>query len=170
MQGLAWGAVQEEFAFDGSWRDIYVLNTDMLAWQRMLDGLRTARYDLSYFRESKAAELPSCAEEPFPLEGECNRRLSARFCGVLANCHFFTKDEIEFDIDPREVFGQSQLDGLFGFMRCLAESVGKDAILCPENCSKIVVFRSPAWNGSGQASGLWGVARLAMSKSQRTRC
>ena len=66
---------------------------------------------------------------------------SVRFCGVLANCHFFTPDEIEFDIDPREVVGQPQLDGVFEFMRSLAQSVGRDAILCPEGCSQIVIFR-----------------------------
>jgi hypothetical protein len=141
VQFLAWESVRNEFAFDGSWRDIYVLGTDMAGWQRMLDGLRAARYDLSYFRDSKPVELPPRAEDAFPLEGECDRLLSVRFCGVLANCHFFAPDEIEFDIDPREVVGQPQLDGIFEFMRCLAASVGQDAILCPENCSQIVIFR-----------------------------
>ena len=81
------------------------------------------------------------AKDAFPLEGECHRLLSVRFCGVLANCHFFTPEEIEFDIDPREVVGQTELDGLFGFMSCLAEAVGQDVILCPENCSQTTVFR-----------------------------
>jgi hypothetical protein len=141
MRSLAWDSVRGEFTFDGSWRDIYVLGTDLAGWQRMLNGLRATRYNLSYFRDGKPVELPARAEDAFPLEGECDRLLSVRFCGVLANCHFFTPDEIEFDIDPREVVGQPQLDGVFGFMRCLAESVGRDGILCPENCPRAVVFR-----------------------------
>jgi len=141
MPFLTWESVRDEFAFDGSWRDIYVLDTDMAGWQRMLDGLRAARYDLSYFRDSQTVELPARVEDAFPLEGECDRLLSVRFCGVMANCHFFTPDELEFDIDPREVVGQAQLDGVFGFMRCLAESVGRASVLCPENCSQVVIFR-----------------------------
>ena len=144
MSGLAWKDVKGEFAFDGSWRDIYVFGADMAAWQRMLDGLRSAGYDLAYLRDGKSTELPARAENAFPVEGECDRMLSVRFSGVLANCHFFMPEEIEFDIDPREVKGQAQLDALFGFMRCLAVSVSRDAVLCPENCSEIIIFRVPA--------------------------
>jgi hypothetical protein len=141
MDELAWDVVRDEFAFEGSWRDIYVLGTDIASWQRMLDGLRAAGYDLAYFRDKQPTELPVEAAQAFPLPGECDRLLSVRFAGVLANCHFFTTQEIEFDIDPREVIGQEQLDGVFGFMRCLSEAVGKDAILTEENCQEIVIFR-----------------------------
>jgi hypothetical protein len=142
MTTLQWKAVRHEFVFDGSWRDIYVLGTDMAAWQRMLDGLRSAGYDLTYFRDSKPTELPATAVDAFPpLNGDYSCLLSVRFSGVLANCHFFTPKEIEFDIDPREVTGQAQLDPLLDFMRCLAASVGQDVILCPENSSHFVIFR-----------------------------
>jgi hypothetical protein len=144
MQRLAWEAVRTEFAFDGGWRDVYVFGTDMTAWQQMIDWLRASGYDLSYFRDGQPATLPALATDAFPVEGECDRLLSVRFCGVLANCHFFTSEEIEFDIDPREVVGQTELDGLFGFMGCLAEAVGRDVILCPENCPQTVVFRARA--------------------------
>jgi hypothetical protein len=141
MDGPAWDAVRDEFAFDGSWRDIYVPGVDMPAWQRMLDGLRAAGYEMAYFREDQPAELPAEAKQAFPPPDECDRLLSVRFAGVLANCHFFTPEEIEFDIDPREVKGQEQLDALFGFMRCLAEAAGKEAILTAENCPEIIIFR-----------------------------
>lgn len=141
MQNLTWEAVRTEFAFDGSWRDVYVLGADMTAWQQMLNWLRASGYNLSYFRNGQPATLPAQAKDAFPLEGERDRLLSVRFCGVVANCHFFTPEEIEFDIDPREVVGQTELDGLFGFMSSLAETVGRDVILCPENCSETVVFR-----------------------------
>ncbi len=141
MSSLAWKAVQSGFLFDGSWRDIYVLGTDMAGWQRMLDGLRSADYDLRYFRDNKPTELPARAEDAFPNERERCPLLSVQFCGILANCHFLSFEEIEFDIDPREVSGQAQLDALLEFMRCLAAAVGQDAILCPENWPKSVIIR-----------------------------
>ncbi len=140
LNKMLWDEVRGEFDFD-SWRDIYLSDCDMAAWQRMLDGLRTANYGMEYFRCGQAAELPTDAAQAFPQPGRCDCLLSVRFSGVLANCHFFTPDEIEFDIDPREVKGQDQLDALLGFIRCLAESVGKDAMMTPENCPEIVIFR-----------------------------
>ena len=68
--------------------------------------------------------------------------LSVKFAGVLANCHFFARHEIEFDIDPREVHGQGQLDALLAFMRLLSDATGKDAVFTPENFREIVIFRS----------------------------
>ncbi len=140
--GVAWESVREEFALeDGSLRDILILGTDLTSWQRMLDRLRTAGYDLEYFCDNQPSELPANVSEAFPLSLERNRRLSVRFAGVLANCHFFTPEVIEFDIDTREIRGQEQLDAVFEFMRCLADAVGKEAILTPENCLETVIFR-----------------------------
>ena len=141
MDGIKWETVCDEFAFDGAWRDIYVLNTDMAAWQRMLDGLLAAKYHIEYLKDDLLTELPADATQAFPLPDGCGRLLSVRFAGVLANCHFFTSEEIEFDIDPRDVKGQEQLDALFGFMRCLADSVDKDAILTWENRREVAIFR-----------------------------
>ncbi len=141
MNGIAWDSVAEEFAFDGSWRDIYVSDTDLQAWQRVLDRLRQEAYKLVYHRAGNPTELPAAAADAFPAKGEADRMLSVYFAGVQANCHFFTRGEIEFYIDPREVQGQRQLDALLAFMRLLSDATGKDAVLTPENCPKIVVFR-----------------------------
>jgi len=141
MDAVAWETVRKEFAFDGSWRDICVLQTTIADWQRMLDAIRSAGYRLAYFRADQPAELPTKAAEAFPLPDECDRRLSVWFADVLANCHFFTVEEIEFDIDPREVKGQRELDALFGFMRCLADAANKEAVLTAENIPEIVIFR-----------------------------
>ncbi|WP_425618425.1 hypothetical protein NA78x_002130 [Anatilimnocola sp. NA78] len=142
MGTLAWETVAPEFAFDGSWRDIYVFDTDLQAWQRVLDRLRQGDYEFVYRRSGNVSELPVTAADAFPVDGEADRMLSVTFCDVLANCHFFTPDEIEFDIDPREVQGQGQLDSLLAFIRLLSDAAGKDAVLTPENCREILVFRS----------------------------
>ena len=139
MHVLRWETVRDEFAFDGSWRDIYVLNTDMSLWQRMLDRLRADGYELAYSRDGDLVQLPTRAETIFG-DNQCARLLAVRFGGVQANCHFFTSDEIEFDIDPREVTSQPQLDALLQFLRDLAMSVGRQVILCPENTPDFVIL------------------------------
>jgi hypothetical protein len=142
MHTVAWQIVAHEFTFDGSYRDIYVLDADLQGWQRVLDRLRQEHYELVYHRAGNVSELPPAAADAFPADGEADRMLSVRFADVLANCHFFTRDEIEFDIDPREVQGQRQLDALFAFMRLLSEATGKDAVLTPANCRDIGIFRT----------------------------
>jgi len=143
LDSVAWNNVAQEFAFDGSWRDIYVFDVDLQAWQRTLDELRRhARYELVYHRGGDVSELPAAAADAFPADGQADRMLSVKFAGVQANCHFFIPEEIEFDIDPREVQGQSQLNALLAFMRLLSDATGKDAVLTPENCPEVVVFRS----------------------------
>jgi hypothetical protein len=141
MDHLSWDSVRGEFAFDGSWRDIYILGTSISDWDRMLDAIQVAGYTRAYFRDDQLTEMPSNAAQAFPLPEECNRLMSIWFSDVQANCHFFNVEEIEFDIDPREVKGQQQLDGLLGFMRCLADALAKEVILAVENSPEIVIFR-----------------------------
>lgn len=141
MDTLPWDTVRGEFVFDGSWRDIVVFGTDLNDWQRMLDAIRSGGYEVAYYRADKPSDLPAKASDAFPLPGESDRRLSVWFAEVLANCHFFQDNEIEFDVDPREVKGQRELDALFEFMRCLAQAVNKSVLLTAENMPEIVVFR-----------------------------
>ena len=138
---LAWEKVRKEFEFDGSWRDIYIFETTMSDWQRMLNAVRRVPHHVEYFRGGQPTEFPVEAIDAFPLDGECDRLLSVSFAGLLANCHFFSTEEIEFDIDPREVKGQSELDALFGFMRMLADAIGKEVVLTPENFRNAIIFR-----------------------------
>jgi hypothetical protein len=141
MDEIAWETVRDEFVFDGSWQDIYVFGTSIADWQRMLDAIRSAGYRLTYFRTDQPTEMPTNAGDAFPLPGECDRRLSVWFADVIANCHFFTVEEIEFDIDPRELRGQQELNALFGFMRYLAQATDKEAVLTAENLREIFIFR-----------------------------
>lgn len=142
MQQLNWDDVREEFVFDGSWRDIYVLNTTLADWQRVLDAIHKAEHDCEYLVDGAPGVLPNDAALTFLTSKESRPLLSVKFGGVQANCHFFSVEEIEFDIDPREVADQPQLDILVEFMQLLANSTGKPAILTPENFSQAVILRA----------------------------
>ena len=49
------------------------------------------------------------------------------------NCHFFIVDEIELDVDPREITAQSDHHALLAFVRHVALGLQKQALLTPEN-------------------------------------
>jgi hypothetical protein len=125
------------------------------AWQRVLDAIRHARYELVYRRSGAETRLPTAAADAFPAEDdEADRMLSVTFAGVQANCHFFTRDEIQFDVDPREVRGQNQLDALLAFMQLSSDATDKDAILTPENLPEIVVIRTRPAPQSQERGGI----------------
>jgi hypothetical protein len=52
------------------------------------------------------------------------------------NCHFFSESEIEFDIDPREVISQAELDILLIFLQQVGNAVHHPVVLTPENGPK----------------------------------
>ena len=148
---FSWETVRQEFVFDGSLRDIYAHGTTLADWQRMLEWLERSPYEIVFRLNNLPAELPSSASEVFMTKESASHMMAVDFAGVRAVCHFFVEHEIEFDIDPREVNTQTQVDALFGFMRDFADAVGKDVVLTPENAPEMVIFRIRP--GSPQVDG-----------------
>ena len=52
---------------------------------------------------------------------------------ILVNIHFLSDDEIEFDVDPRELQGQDRLDVLCSFLRIIGSKLNKPVVVTPEN-------------------------------------
>ncbi|RTR26584.1 hypothetical protein EKG37_21180 [Robertmurraya yapensis] len=59
--------------------------------------------------------------------------MSININGVLINCHFFSVDEIEFNIDPKEVKSKYEANAVFEFMKNLSKILDKESILTGEN-------------------------------------
>ncbi|SPE63186.1 hypothetical protein SNS2_4699 [Streptomyces netropsis] len=51
---------------------------------------------------------------------------------VLAIFRFLAVDEIDFDVDLRELQGQEQLDMFCGFLRAIGRRLGKWVLMDPE--------------------------------------
>lgn len=136
-----WANVAVEFKFDGSMRDIYVFNTTVEDWQVVLDSIMQSALTVLYYREGELTPLPERAIDAFPKDGRADRRLSVVTEGTTLNCHFFNSSEIEFDLDPREVTGQTRLDTLMAFMHRLSDACGKPAVMTVENFREAIIFR-----------------------------
>jgi hypothetical protein len=89
--------------WDGSWRDIYILDTTLSDWQRLGSWLRTGPYPIEFSLNNVATSLPTDVVSIFRKRNKANILLKVDVDGVIAQCHFFWPKEIEFDIDPREV-------------------------------------------------------------------
>ena len=138
---MNWEQYQTEFECDdGSLRDIYIFETSLDDWQKLLDFIREGLYTFEYKVDGNAVALPERASTIFECENY-GRLLSVNVGNLLLNCHFFTADEIEFDLDPREVKGERELEDLFDFLRRLCRISSKQTVLTPENGPEFWIFR-----------------------------
>jgi len=130
---LAWSEVSDEFAWEGSWRDICITDTSISDWQATWEMLRSGDRDLNYFVDGENAAPPENVVEIFARPRERTFLLAVLVAGARLNCHFFCELEIEFDLDPRQIVGQAQLDAVLAFMADLAAVTGKISTMTPEN-------------------------------------
>jgi len=138
---MKWEDYKVEFEFDGSWLDIYVLSTTVSDWQLLFDFLRSDVYEFSYTIDEEKTVLPILAKQIFDERQDFSPLLQVNLGSVVLNCHFFTDEEIEFDIDPREIQSERQAEAIFTFMRQIGQTLNKEVILTPENMQDAPIFK-----------------------------
>jgi len=87
---LNWQELKTEFEWDGSLCDLYILDTDVEIWQRMLDVLRASGYPLHYTIDHEQIDLPTDVGVIFNKRLEGSPMLSIEVHGININCHFVT--------------------------------------------------------------------------------
>ena len=129
----------EALEVDGSLRDVYVLETTLEDWKKVLTTLADARYGALLNEEP----LPTIIPEPRTLFAAQDRPLSLlsfHVGRVEMACHFFMEREIEFDFDPRGL-AEPDLRDVLNFMERLGTLTGKPVVLTPENVQHAPIFR-----------------------------
>jgi hypothetical protein len=118
---------------DGSLRDVYVLGTSETDWASLLEVARNHHATYSY----GGAKLP--LPQPGALFSNRDRShlLQIDLGGVLINCHFFVPEEIELDIDPRQVVDESCHEMVLAFLEELAQKIRKPLALTLENAPQL---------------------------------
>lgn len=127
-----WENINWIFKPDGSLRDIYIQETSLNDWDKVIDILNY-EYDLNYFSKNKIDK-----KEVFEyLQDETGdiefKTVSINIKNVKINCHFFLIEQIEFDIEPTEVKSKSEFDYILSFMTTLSSKLKKQIILTGEN-------------------------------------
>ena len=130
---MDWAQIAPDFEWDGSLRDIYVLGTTSADWQRVLDQIADFGVRLTFTVDGEVAQLPDRASDILASRHDTSPLLCLDIAGIQLNCHFFSEESIEFDLDPTEVAAGQKLEALAAFMALLAEATGKSVVLTPEN-------------------------------------
>jgi hypothetical protein len=129
-----WPEMKEAFAWDGSWNDIYVLDTDARDWDRLLEAITSSSYSPTYSVGGEPTVLPRSFDEA--AIGGAHLALTLTN-GFTIDCYFFTDDEIEFSLDPRGVRAPQEFEVLLSFIAHVGRTVGKKVRLTPENGSHL---------------------------------
>jgi hypothetical protein len=129
---ISWDMCRQEFEPDGSLRDIYVLGTGIELWRRFFDGLRSA-YNLEYSVDGESCPIPESVDEAFSTRTAASPSLHFRVAEMVVACHFFCIEQIEMDLDPREVTSAADFDALLRLLRSVGETVSKPVIVTCES-------------------------------------
>ncbi len=138
---MDWDQAGSDFLPDGALRDIYVLNVTIDDWQAVVDIVRDLDPPPVYMVDIKPVPLPERVEDIFAVRPNASPMLSFMRANAQLNCHFFSQDEIEFDLDPAEVAEAEDLFAVAEFMETIGWRTGKTVILTQENTRKNPILR-----------------------------
>ena len=138
---MEWEKVSAELARDGSLRDLYVFETSESDWDILLASLSSWPYEASFLVDGEPVAIPDTAAVAFEIRNRAAPTLRIDVSGISVCAHFFTPDEVEFDIDPREVSDPGSLAALSEFVRRLGQALGRPVVLTHENRPEDVIAR-----------------------------
>jgi hypothetical protein len=144
---MRWADVAALFKFDGSWLDIYGPDNDAATWAQFLRALPGWRWRYRYTQTGDPSELPAGLVQ-FAEHFARGPLLQIQVGRVALNCHFFAEDQIELDLDPREVEGEADLRELLAFITCLSATLAGPVVLTPENMPSYELVRVDARRGT----------------------
>ncbi|WP_327064459.1 hypothetical protein [Kitasatospora sp. NBC_01302] len=118
---------------EGCLPDAFIEHTTAADWQAVLDLIGEQGWAFEYADGSAVLPLPRAeAVLARPADAECPSLRVWPDPGVCAIFRFLGKEQIDFDLDLRELQGQERLDVLCGFLAAIGRRLGTSVPLFPE--------------------------------------
>lgn len=135
-----WNDIKWIFEPDGSLRDIYVQDISLRDWEKLIDHLNS-NFNLTYSDTDKI-DKEYVLEYLRDTSGEMeSKSLTIHLGQIKVNCHFFLSEQIEFDIDPKEVKSLSDFEQIEKFMISISEIIQEQITLTGENSPEFPLFK-----------------------------
>ncbi|MFD3729261.1 hypothetical protein [Streptomyces sp. NPDC058671] len=138
MADLLWDDVKCFFDPDltGSLPDARVPDALVVDWQAVLDLVAEKGWKCQHSEGETVLPMPRAeAVLSRPADAECPDLRVWPTAEVLAIFRFHAADEVDFDVDLRELQGQERLDAFCGFLRAIGRRLGKPVLMDPEGDS-----------------------------------
>ncbi|WP_031078382.1 hypothetical protein [Streptomyces sp. NRRL S-118] len=132
---LLWDDVRGFFDPDlmGALPDVLVPGASVEDWQAVLDLVDVSGWKHQYSEGESVLPVPR-AETVLsrPADAECPQLRVWLAADVLVIFRFCSSDEIDFDVDLRELQGQERLDLFCGFLAAIGRRLGKPVLMDAE--------------------------------------
>lgn len=133
---ISWEELKERLYFeDGTLRDIYVFGVTRGDWADWVD-IVNANYEVA-FAVGDEAPRPridfEAVKDYWTGRSENSLLATVKLGKVLVNCHFFTPDDFESDLDPREFTGPEDHARLVEYLQQLAAIFDRKVLLSEED-------------------------------------
>lgn len=135
MPDLLWDDVRDFFDPDlmGALPDVCVAGASVDDWQAVFDLVRSSGWTWEYSEGGVAGPLPSAGEVlSRPADAETVELRVWPVPDVLAIFRPMSADEIDFDVDLRELQGQVGVEILCGFLSAIGRRLGKPVVMTAE--------------------------------------
>lgn len=133
---LLWDDVRELFDPDlmGPLPDVCVPRTSVQDWQDLLDLVLARGWRFEYSEGDRVVPLPTAAAVLARApDAECPALRVWPYAGMLMIFRFWAAQEVDFDVDLREIQGQERLDQFCSFLRAVGRHLGKPVLMGDES-------------------------------------
>lgn len=139
------------FENDGALRDIYVQNTTVSDWEKVID-LLNSKYQITFgvYQDDLKNKIDiDFVRTMFKDEtGELETKTATiDLNGIVIKCYFFIENQIEFDITPTDIKSVKELNNLINFMKSISLRLGKQVTLCGQNQPEFPLIKIDHKNG-----------------------
>lgn len=130
-----WEYIKWFFEDDGALRDIYVLDSTISDWEKLIDFIN--RNHTLKFGEDNANQIDKeyvlayWEDKTHEME---SKSIRIDLKGIHIHSYFFSPYQIEFDIDPKEIKSIKEFETIQKFMVSISKTINKPIILTDENC------------------------------------
>ncbi|MEV8023048.1 hypothetical protein AB0O76_43535 [Streptomyces sp. NPDC086554] len=135
MADLVWDDVRGFFDPDlmGALPDVLVPGASVEDWQAVLDLVDVSGWKCQYSEGESVLPVPR-AEVVLSrqADAECPQLVVWLAPEVLVIFRFYSADEIDFDVDLRELQGQERLDLFCGFVTAIGRRLGRPVLMDAE--------------------------------------
>lgn len=139
---IDWQYLEKEIYFsDGSLRDILVLDASRSDWQKWMSFINeNFETKFSYFNEDGELMNSNQIIEKYVFDywdnvSEYVVNATISMDDIILKCYFFTEQEIENDIAPKEIKGLNHHNQLVDYLIGVSNLLNKEVILTTENYS-----------------------------------
>lgn len=125
------------FEPDGSLLDIYVQQINLATWMKLIEFLnKNYQLKFGFLHENDVdTKIDKTYVKKMFLDdtGDIERKAASILLNdIKINCYFFLHDEIEFDIDPKEIRNQVHFEEIIEFMTSISKELEEQVILTAE--------------------------------------